>query len=179
MNLACPACRTSSRGLASGDGTTHRSTNHFFPATCPAEVLPRIFNGDGQIIAAAILSGLGTGRALRHVIQANLTDSADVFEDSKLPPRVVNERNSFAGWQAFSVKPRGHDLSSNEAPQLFFAHFAKPVQVRDLFFQIVVCPVKPVAPVCAAMNPKRPPDRVPKLPVAQFVVLGEDFDSLG
>src|SRR5882724_12046140 len=79
---------------------------------------------------------------------------------------------------AFSIKLRRHGFARNERLELLLAHFSKPVQVRNLFFQIVVRTVEPISPVCAAMNSKRSTNGVPKFSFSQLIVLREDFDSL-
>src|SRR6266571_2540531 len=96
-NLACPPSATSSCELPNGDRTTHRSTNHFSRATRPAEVLPRVFDGDRQVVATSILTGLGTGRTLRNVVPANLPNLAHMVEDSKLVTGSMNEGSRLVG----------------------------------------------------------------------------------
>src|SRR6266571_1132156 len=107
-NLACPPSATSSCELPNGDRTTHRSTNHFFRATRPAEVLPRVFDGDRQVVATTILTGLGTGRALRHVVPANLSNFAHMVQYSKLVTGCLNDRSRLVCRGAFPIKLRWH-----------------------------------------------------------------------
>lgn len=151
--------------------------HHFAGTTRPTDVFARIVNGDRQVIAAAVLPGLRAGRALRHVIPAYLSNLADVIENPKFVGRAVNER-----WivrVAFPFELRWHGLAGYEAPELFLAQLSQAVQVRRLFFHVVVCPVKPEPPVRTTVNSKRPSDRVPELSFAQFVMLREDFDAFG
>jgi hypothetical protein len=70
--------------LPNGDRATHRSANHFFATTCPAQVFSRVFNGDRQVVTTSILTGFGTGWTLRNVVPANLSNLSDMIEDSKL-----------------------------------------------------------------------------------------------
>src|SRR5260370_29400832 len=79
---------------------------------------------------------------------------------------------------ASSIKLRRHGFVRNERPELFLAHFSKPIQVRDLPFQVIISPIEPISPVCSAMNPKRSTNGVPKFSLSQLIVLREDFDSL-
>jgi hypothetical protein len=102
-----------------------------------------------------------------------------VIEDSKLPARRANGWNGLPAGTPCFVKLRRHGFARNEGAQLLVTHVAKPVQVGNLFFQIVVRSLEPIAPVGAAVNSKRPTNRAPEFSFSQLVVLGEDFDSLG
>src|SRR6266853_6686199 len=63
---------TLSQGSLNWDWATYGSTNHLFRATRPTNVFSRVLNGDRQVVAASVLSDLGTGRALRHVIPPDI-----------------------------------------------------------------------------------------------------------
>src|SRR5437660_1428539 len=107
---------TSSCELPNGDRTSHRSTNHFLGATRPAEVLPRVFDGDRQVVASSILAGLGAGRTLRHVIPANLSNFAHMVQYSKLVTGCTNEGRRLVCRGAFSIKLRWHGFAGSEGP---------------------------------------------------------------
>src|SRR5258708_13954100 len=99
-----------------------------------------------------------------------------MLENAKLGSRWGG-RNKF-GWRGtLPVKLGWHGLARNELPQLVVTHLAELAQVRNLFFQIVVATVKPVAPVCTTMNSEWPADRVAKFPLSKLIVLRQDFDS--
>src|SRR5258705_10901233 len=99
-----------------------------------------------------------------------------MLENAKLASRW-DGRNKFDGRGTLPVKLAWHGLACNELPQLVVTHLAEPAQVRNLFFQIVVGTVKPVAPVCTTMNSEWPADRVAIFPLSKLIVLREDFDS--
>jgi hypothetical protein len=160
-----------------GYGAPDGSPNHFLCATGPTDIFPRIVDGDRQVIAAPVLPGLGAGRTLRHVIPADPSDLANVVENTELVTRAGNER--LVGRIPFSLKLRWHRLARDEPPQLFLAYLSQTLQVRHLSLQVVICSVKPIAPIRAAVDAKRAADRVSELARVQFVVLRKDFDSFG
>jgi hypothetical protein len=114
---------------------------------------------------------------LRHVIPTGLSNLADVVENPELVTGAANER--LIGHAPFSLKLARHRLAGCEAPELFLAYFSQPVQVRHLFLQVVIGPVKPVASIRATLNAKRPTDCVSELAFAQLVMLGEDLNAFG
>jgi len=102
-----------------------------------------------------------------------------VIQDSKLATGGGNEVIGAARRAPFSFEFRWHGFTGDEAPQLVFAQLSKPVQVPDLFFQVVIRTVEPVSPAGSSMNAKRPANGVPEFSCAQLVVPWEDFDTLG
>ena len=162
--------------MPNGYRTADSPANHFSGAACPAQVFPRVLNGDRQIVAAAVLSRLGAGGTLRDIIPADLSNFADVIQNSELGAGSACE-GFVAGDAPSSFQLRRHGLAGYESPEPFFSQFPQPSQVRYLLFHVVVCPVKPVAPVRAAVHPEWSPDRVPKLALAQLILPWEDFDA--
>src|SRR5690242_14095533 len=134
MNLACSAWATCSRRLPNGDRTTHRPANHHSCATCPAEVLSWVSNGDREIVAAPVLAGLRTGWTPCYVGPANLSNLAYMVQYPKLVTGWTKEPNRLVCRRTYFVKLRWHSFARSDYPELFFAHFVKAVQKCDLFF---------------------------------------------
>src|SRR6185312_14017543 len=100
----------------------------------------------------------------------------DVIENTKLVARAP--QNGFRRRRArLSMEFGGHSFSGYKAAKFLLVQFPQPSQVRHLFFEVVVCSVEPIAPICATMNSEWSPDRVSVLAWANFIMLREDFYS--
>ena len=74
-------------GLRSSDRNwlAHSRTNHFFRTACPAFVLARVTDRDGEVVARPIMARLRTGRTLGVVVPARLAPwLLDEVEDGEL-----------------------------------------------------------------------------------------------
>src|SRR5215469_3494533 len=74
-------------GLRSSDRNwlAHCSANHFLRAACPAFVLARVTDRDGEVVARPVMPRLRTGRTLRVAVPARLASRyLDEVEDREL-----------------------------------------------------------------------------------------------
>src|SRR5712671_875294 len=80
--LFAPHLPTPLRRLTNSNRTAHGPANHLFRTTRPADVLPWVVDGDRQVVAASVLTDLGTRRASRYMIAADLPNIAERIRNS-------------------------------------------------------------------------------------------------
>src|ERR1039458_8174473 len=72
-----------SGGMPYADRATEGSPNHLLGAPCPAFVKAGIFNQDGQVVAAPVVSTVRAGWATRDVVPANLPYHPYVLQNAE------------------------------------------------------------------------------------------------
>ena len=122
-------------GLRSSDRNwlANGSTNHFLRAACPAFVLARVTDRDGEVVARPIMARLRTGRTLRVVVPARLAPwFLDEVEDGELfsVGIGITRRQFDRGWFAKKFIRDGH--AQAEPRQLRFGEFLHVLEVGKL-----------------------------------------------
>src|SRR5215469_12150446 len=111
----------------------NRSTNHFLRTACPAFVLARITDRDGEVIARPVMARLRTGRTLRVVVPARFSPwFLDEVEDGEpFSVGIGTARRQFdRGWFAQKLIRDGHTQA--EPRQLGFGELLQFLQVIQL-----------------------------------------------
>src|SRR6516165_11223681 len=70
-------------GMSYANRTSEGSPNHLLSAARPAFIEPRIFDQDGQVVAAPVVARVCAGRTSRDVIPANLPDLPNMLQNSE------------------------------------------------------------------------------------------------
>ena len=108
-------------------------TNHFFRAACPAFVLARVTDRDGEVVARPIIARLRTGRTLGVVVPARLAPwFLDEVENGELSSVGIRTawRQFDRGWFAKKLFRDGHTQA--EPRQLGFGELLQVLDVGEL-----------------------------------------------
>src|SRR6185437_7114646 len=132
--------------------TTESCADHLSRTSCPAPVFAWIGDGNGQIVAASVVSLARAGRATSEIVSARLAPPArDMFEDEELAASAAR-RNMAPGGVGRKRCFVRYAQVRQESRNVIFGDSLQTAEICNLVFQSVVSAVKPVALSGGAMN---------------------------
>ena len=122
-------------GLRSSDRNwlANSRANHLLRAACPAFVLTRIADRDGEVVTRPVIAHLSTGRTLGVVVPARFSPwFLDEVENGELLSVGIGiaRRQFDRGWFAKKFVRDGH--AQAEPRQLGFGEFLQVLEVGEL-----------------------------------------------
>src|SRR6516165_6747049 len=157
----------------------NRSANHFLRAACPAFVLARIADRDGEVVARPVMARLCTGRTLGVVAPARLAPwFLDEVEDGELFSVGIGiaRRQCERGWFAKKLVRDRH--AEAEPRQLGFGELLQVFEVGELRCDVAAGVVKPVAVVVGPVDAQRTAQSIAELTRGEPVLTRKDLDAV-